>query len=52
MASAVLLIGTGRTAHHLGHALKRAGNSIVGVVDRDAVKAHALALVLRGQFPH
>ncbi|MEO8067129.1 MAG: Rossmann-like and DUF2520 domain-containing protein [Flavobacteriales bacterium] len=42
----VLLIGTGRAAHHLGHALKSAGNSIVGVVGRDGTKAEALATEL------
>ncbi len=45
--SRILVIGTGRAAHHLGHALKRAGNSIVGVIGRDATKAAALADALK-----
>lgn len=39
----LLLIGTGRAAFHLGHALKRAGIALTGVVGRDAAKAKSLA---------
>jgi len=39
----VLLIGTGRAAFHLGHAIKHADASIVGVVGRDPSKAATLA---------
>lgn len=50
--SNVLLIGTGRAAHHIGHALKRSGNHLVGMVGRDATKAAALANTLgTASFP-
>ena len=39
----ILLIGTGRAAHHLGEALKRGGNQFVGVVGRDGTKSAAVA---------
>ncbi len=39
----VLLIGTGRAAFHLGHALQRAGHSVVGVSGRDPQRTHTLA---------
>lgn len=39
----VLLIGTGRLAFHLGHALRGAGVPIAGLVGRDETKASALA---------
>ncbi len=42
----VLLIGTGRLAFHLGHALRGAGISIAGVVGRDKVKTVELAIAL------
>lgn len=42
----VLIVGTGRAAHHIGQALKRSGNAFVGVVGRDATKAAALAKTL------
>lgn len=42
MAS-ILLIGTGRVAFHLGHALKRAGHELVGVAGRNATHVDALA---------
>lgn len=43
----ILLIGTGRTAFHLGHALKRGKAKLAGVVGRDADKTHALASKLK-----
>lgn len=39
----VLLIGTGRAAYHLGHALRRSGVQLIGVVGRDAERAATLA---------
>lgn len=42
----VLLIGTGRLAFHLGHALRAAGYTIAGVAGRDEAKASALAAAL------
>jgi predicted short-subunit dehydrogenase-like oxidoreductase (DUF2520 family) len=39
----VLLIGTGRAAFHLGHALLRAGVPVVGVMGRDAERTATLA---------
>ncbi|QQS73073.1 MAG: DUF2520 domain-containing protein [Flavobacteriales bacterium] len=39
----VLLIGTGRLAFHLGHALRGAGYTIVGLAGRDATKTAELA---------
>lgn len=42
----VLIVGTGRAAHHLGQALKRGGNQLVGVVGRDTTKAASLANTL------
>ena len=39
----VLLIGTGRLAFHLGHALRAAGLSLVGVVGRDSARTTELA---------
>lgn len=39
----VLLIGTGRVAFHLGHALKTAGHTIVGIAGRTPERAAALA---------
>ncbi|MEO5586039.1 MAG: Rossmann-like and DUF2520 domain-containing protein [Flavobacteriales bacterium] len=39
----VLLIGTGRLAFHLGHALRGAGVPIAGLVGRDEAKVSALA---------
>lgn len=54
----VLLIGTGRVAFHLGHALKRAGHEIVGIVGRNGHHTRALAhelgapgLALNDAFP-
>ena len=34
----ILLIGTGRMAYHLGHAIRKAGHTIVGITGRDAQK--------------
>lgn len=45
MAS-VLLIGTGRLAFHLGHALKGAGTTLAGVAGRNAEHAASLAAEL------
>lgn len=42
----VLLIGTGRAAYHLGHALKRARVPIVGIVGRDPAHTQQLAATL------
>jgi predicted short-subunit dehydrogenase-like oxidoreductase (DUF2520 family) len=39
----VLLIGTGRLAFHLGHALKHAGFALAGIAGRDTSKAGVLA---------
>lgn len=39
----VLIIGTGRLAHHLGHALHRAGVALAGVAGRDPAHATELA---------
>ncbi|MCB0771725.1 MAG: DUF2520 domain-containing protein [Flavobacteriales bacterium] len=39
----VLLIGTGRVAFHLGHALKVAGVSLVGVVGRSPERTSSMA---------
>jgi len=45
----VLIIGSGRAAFHLGHALVRSGVRIVGVVGRDPVRVDELALALGTQ---
>lgn len=39
----LLIIGTGRVAYHLGHALKRAGHTVVGVAGRRAIATETLA---------
>ena len=44
--TSVLLIGTGRTAFHLGHAVTRADVTMAGVVGREASKTAALATAL------
>lgn len=44
--STVLLIGTGRLAFHLGHALVHAEDRVVGVVGRSRTKANSLAEAL------
>jgi predicted short-subunit dehydrogenase-like oxidoreductase (DUF2520 family) len=41
--SSILLIGTGRVAFHLGHALRRAGIPLVGIAGRDPARVQALA---------
>ncbi|HRH70256.1 MAG TPA: DUF2520 domain-containing protein [Flavobacteriales bacterium] len=38
----ILIIGTGRAASHLGHAMRRSGHRIEGVVGRSAVHSRAL----------
>ncbi|MBL7962596.1 MAG: DUF2520 domain-containing protein [Flavobacteriales bacterium] len=43
----VLLIGAGRMAFHLGHALVQAGIPLLGVMGRDVERTHQLALNLR-----
>ncbi len=43
----IALIGTGRMAYHLGHAIMRAGLPLVAVAGRDAGRTKALALELR-----
>lgn len=47
----MLLVGTGRAAHHLGHAFVRAGIRLAGVAGRDADRARELALAL-GTVPY
>lgn len=42
-APSILLIGTGRAAFHLGHALRKASINVVGVVGRDAERTASLA---------
>lgn len=42
----VLLIGTGRLAFHLGHALVRSGEQVAGVAGRGQAKTEALAKAL------
>lgn len=46
MNPSLLLIGTGRAAFHLGHALVRSGVRLVGVVGRDRQRARPLAEAL------
>ncbi len=43
----LLLIGTGRVAFHLGHALIAAGHELVGIAGRNKDRTHALADDLR-----
>lgn len=43
----ILLIGTGRLAFHLGHAMRRAGIDLVGVVGRDPEHTRTLAEELK-----
>ncbi len=57
--SSILLIGTGRVAFHLGHALRRAGIPLVAIVGRDQAKTQELAeelgcpsFSLKNSFPH
>ncbi|MBX2973443.1 MAG: DUF2520 domain-containing protein [Flavobacteriales bacterium] len=45
--SKVVLIGTGRVAFHLGHALKHAGHDLVSIAGRNTEHVHALANELR-----
>lgn len=42
-STSVALIGTGRMAFHLGHALMRAGVPLAGVAGRDAAKVRSLS---------
>lgn len=42
----ILIIGTGRMAYHLGHAIRGAGHSIVGITGRDAQKLADLSRFL------
>lgn len=42
----ILLIGTGRVAFHLGHALKNGGADLVGLVGRNSDRTNALATEL------
>ncbi len=44
--SSILLIGTGRLAFHLGHAVVRSGAMVAGVAGRDPAKARSLAEAL------
>ncbi|MBV6405005.1 MAG: DUF2520 domain-containing protein [Flavobacteriales bacterium] len=39
----ILLVGTGRAAHHLGHAIVNSGRKLVGVAGRTAAATDALA---------
>ncbi len=47
LRAGILLVGSGRAAHHLGHAIVRAGLPLAGVVGRDAARTKDLALTLR-----
>jgi predicted short-subunit dehydrogenase-like oxidoreductase (DUF2520 family) len=42
----ILLIGTGRMSYHLGHAIRRAGHTIVGITGRDPRKLADMAGLL------
>jgi predicted short-subunit dehydrogenase-like oxidoreductase (DUF2520 family) len=42
----ILIIGTGRMAYHLGHAIRKAGHTIVGITGRDAQKLADLSRFL------
>ncbi len=43
----ILIIGTGRAAFHLGHAMQRSGHRITGIVGRNADHSKALADALQ-----
>ncbi|HPQ58605.1 MAG TPA: DUF2520 domain-containing protein [Flavobacteriales bacterium] len=43
----IVLVGTGRMAFHLGHAIARAGWRLAGIAGRDAGRTKELALQLR-----
>ena len=49
--TSILLIGTGRMAYHLGHALNQARLPLIGVAGRDAEKLSDIARFL-GCAPH
>ncbi|MBS1498885.1 MAG: NAD(P)-binding domain-containing protein, partial [Bacteroidetes bacterium] len=40
--SNILLIGTGRMAHNLGHAIRKAGHTIISITGRDPMKLAAI----------
>ena len=42
----ILLIGTGRMSYHLGHAMRKAGHTLVGITGRDAQKLADMARFL------
>lgn len=42
----IFLIGTGRMSYHLGHAIRKAGHSIVGITGRDPHKLADMARIL------
>ncbi len=42
----ILIIGTGRMAYHLGHAIRKAGHGIIGITGRDAQKLADLSRFL------
>lgn len=42
----IQIIGTGRVAFHLGHALKQAGHPIAGIAGRDEKRTHTLSEVV------
>lgn len=44
--TSILLIGTGRMAYHLGHAMVKAGLPLIGVAGRDPGKVNGLARFL------
>lgn len=44
--STILLIGTGRMAYHLGHAIRKAGHTITGITGRDPAKLADMARFL------
>ena len=47
--STILLIGTGRMAYHLGHAIRKAGHTITGITGRDPAKLSDMARFLDAQ---
>lgn len=44
--SNILLIGTGRMAHNLGHAIRKAGHTIISITGRDPMKLAAIGRYL------
>ncbi len=46
LQAGILLVGTGRAAYHLGHAIARSGQTLVGVAGRNTALTEALAQAL------